>query len=43
MPPSVLPESIVHGFRSTVHMPAISTSGFFGSIVMSEAPVRSLT
>src|ERR1051326_872297 len=43
IPPSVLPESIVHGVRRAVHMDAKRTSGFFGSIERSSAPVFSLT
>src|ERR1044072_1842690 len=39
----LLPESIVHGLRSTVHIEASSVFGFLTSIVTSIAPVRSLT
>ena len=42
-PPSVLPESIDHGCRCVVHIAASRTLGFLTSIVMSTAPVRSLT
>ncbi len=50
LPPSVVryiplsgpPELIVQGLRSVVHIAAIRMFGFFGSIVRSTAPVRSL-
>jgi len=39
----LLPESIVHGWRSTVHIDASRLPGFLTSIVRSIAPVLSLT
>src|SRR5512144_1245824 len=36
------PERNVHPFRRKSHIPAISTSGFFGSIVTEEHPVERL-
>ena len=41
-PPSMLPESIDQGLRSTVHAAANSVFGFFTSIEMSATPVLSL-